>query len=153
MRAFRIASQRHGGTVASAFSGQGSLYGDGRWHHRGRLAVYVAQHASLATLEILVHLDRASDIVPHVLYEIDVPDDMITVPRDLPTDWQNNIDAARQFGDAWLDGKTAPALKVPSVVTPSEINLVLNPAHPAFWLDWVLRGPEAVRFDPRLFLK
>lgn len=153
MRAFRICPQAFGGSRADAFSGRGSLHGDGRWHHRGRLAVYAAQHLSLATLEILVHLDRTTEIQPFVWYEIDVPDREIVVPADLPAGWDADPESSRTYGDRWLNERRGVALRVPSAVIPSEYNLLLNPAHPKFSLSWVHRGPEPVVFDRRLIRK
>lgn len=153
MRAFRIGTQRHAGTVAEAFSGQGSLYGHGRWNHRGRLAVYVAQHASLALLEVLVHLDRASDVQPHVQWEIDIPEGKISQPKDLPKGWDTDLEISRNYGDDWLDGRRGVALRVPSVIIKTEFNLLLNPAHPDFDLKWVVGGPQPVHFDRRLLVR
>ena len=150
MRAYRIGAARFAGTPAEAFSGRGSLVGDGRWHHAGRLAVYVAQHASLATLEVLVHLKRVSDIQPYVMYAVEVPDKEIMTPADLPRNWQKNIEASRTYGDRWLATGRSAALRVPSVLVPSEFNLLLNPVHRAFSLRWIVSGPDSVTFDPRL---
>jgi RES domain-containing protein len=150
VRAYRIGTQRFARTKTDAFSGQGSLYGDGRWHHRGRLAVYVAQHASLATLEILVHLKRTASIEPHVFWEVEIPDALIERPDNLPARWRTDLEATRTYGDAWLARKSAVGLVIPSVIVPTESNLLLNPAHPEFDLRWVVSGPTPVVFDSRL---
>ena len=60
----RIALAEHSATAAEAFSGLGGLFGKGRWHTRGRLIVYAAEHISLAMAESLVHIQRSNDIAP-----------------------------------------------------------------------------------------
>ena len=56
-RAWRIIKSRF---AAEAFSGEGArLYG-GRWNSPGTAMVYTAGSVSLATLELLVHLDNTS---------------------------------------------------------------------------------------------
>jgi RES domain-containing protein len=149
--AYRIGTKAYAGTKLAAFGGQGSLYGDGRWHHRGRLACYLASHRSLAYLEILAHLERQSSIQPHVLWSIEIPDTFVTdLPVPLPKNWRTNLEATRRLGDTWLAGKTAVALRVPSAIIPSEFNYLLNPAHPAFDLAWGKDNPEPLEFDKRL---
>ena len=66
IRAWRIVKTRYS---ADAFSGEGArLYG-GRWNSPGVAMVYTAGSKSLATLEVLVHLDmisRGSSVVLRV---------------------------------------------------------------------------------------
>ncbi|HEX9782403.1 MAG TPA: RES family NAD+ phosphorylase [Opitutaceae bacterium] len=149
MLAFRIGSVKHAGIRQAAYSGHGSLHGDGRWHHRGRPAVYASSHQSLALLELLIHLDRKNQIRPHVGWVIDVPDEALLDPSDLPADWMTNIDATRSYGDAWLASRSSVCLRVPSIIVPAELNVVINPAHPDFDLAWVIRGPERIEIDHR----
>ena len=69
----------------------------------------------------------------------------------LPAGWDARPYTAvsQAVGDAWLDEERSLALRVPSVVVPSEWNVLLNPAHPAF--SEVAVGPPTVApFDPRL---
>ena len=146
----RIGAKKFCATRQAAFGGQGSLHGDGRWHHRGRLVVYTASHRSLALLEVLAHLDRKTQIQPQVVWEIDVPDKFIVEPDDLPRGWLSDLEATRTYGDAWLASRSSVGLCVPSVLVPSERNVLLNPAHPDFDLKWVKRGPQPVQIDPRL---
>jgi RES domain-containing protein len=153
VRAHRIASEKYARSALDAFSGVGSLYGDGRWHHQGRLAVYVAQYESLAMLEVLVHLRRVAAIQPYMKWEIEIPDPLIQTPA-LPAGWETDIEVSRSFGDAWLDGRTGIALRVPSIMVPREANLLLNPAHPDFHFEnWIVAGPLPVVFDPRLLAR
>lgn len=146
----RICAAEFGGTAHAAFNGQGGLYGSGRWHQRGRPIVYTASHRSLALLEIIVHLDARWPLQPMVAWQIEVPESHIRTPADLPDDWKSNLESTRTHGDAWLAGRDSVALRVPSVIVPAESNVLLNPAHPAFRIDWVKAGPEPIAIDPRL---
>jgi hypothetical protein len=39
---------------------------------------------------------------------------------------------------------------VPTVITPGEWNVLVNPLHPKFSLKWVVTGHDAYTFDARL---
>jgi RES domain-containing protein len=150
MRAYRVTLAAYAGDRAQAFSGQGGLLGMGHWHTVGRPVVYSARSLALAALEALVHLHRSTKIAPYVYFEIEIPDARIEVPDALPEGWRTNVSATQAFGDAWLAGRASVALAVPSAIIPTESNVLINPAHPAFDLSWVLAGPLPFSFDPRL---
>jgi RES domain-containing protein len=115
--------------------------------------VYTAQSLSLAALEILVHLKQANDIQPFRAFVLEIPYAFILEPDSLPARWRTRLGATRAFGDAWLESRTSPALRVPTIITPGEWNVLLNPMHPQFSLKWIVRGPEAYTFDARLLEK
>lgn len=148
MLLYRIGTKHFNGNALQAFSGNGGLYGVGRWHNRGRPIVYVASSLALATLEILAHINRAQNIGEFVSWTIEVPENLVERPV-LPTAWSENLEISRAFGDAWLQAKTSVALIVPSVIVPSENNVLLNPLHADFDVSWIRGGPFAVKFDPR----
>ncbi len=152
MRAFHIAAAIHGRTARQAFSGEGGLYGMGRWHTPGRLIVYASQFLALAALETLVHLPRSGQIQPFVSWEIEIPDDLVMPVPKLPAAWKANLKITQGFGDAWLARLEAPAIRVPSAIVDraGETNFLLNPSHPKFSLKWVVAGPTPFVFDPRL---
>jgi len=55
----------------------------------------------------------------------------------------------RAVGDAFLDSKRCPALRVPSIIVPFSSNFLLNPAHPL--IDRVKIGSvDSFVFDRRL---
>jgi len=149
MRFHRIGARHFNATAANAFSGIGGVYGPGRWHHPGKPIVYAASSLSLATLEILVHINRSLKIEPYVSWVMDVPDSVIATPRTLPENWSSDIEATRNFGDQWLAKGSDVAIRVPSVVVKTEDNVLLNPLHSAYRLTWIVSGPHAVVFDPR----
>jgi RES domain-containing protein len=135
----------------SDLSGVGGLRAAGRWHSQGRRIVYLADHASSALLEMLVHMDR--DLMPasYQLLRIVVPDDIAseTVDTELPPDWRSQTLTSREIGDRWLDRRTTAILRVPSAISGKGHNFLLNPAHPdaaRVTVADIIRAP----FDPRL---
>lgn len=151
MRVYRLSKARYSDKV---LSGQGGLLADGRWHSVGRPVVYTATSEALAVLEMRVHLRRALPNVAFAIHVIEVPDDAIEPldPATLSPDW-NSVpprEASRSIGDAWLASARSLALRVPSVHSESDANLLLNPMHPgAPRLKLIASRPYT--FDPRLF--
>jgi len=124
-----------------AFSSDGGLYASARWHTAGRPVVYSAQSLSLAALEILVRLKQTNDIQPFFVYSAEVPDPLILKPDSFPARWKSRLAVSCAFGDAWLEAKTTPAMLVPTIITPGEWNVLINPLHPQFSLRWIVIGP------------
>ncbi|MBR0757872.1 RES family NAD+ phosphorylase [Bradyrhizobium jicamae] len=132
-------------------SGIGGLRAAGRWHSQGRRIVYLADHASSALLEMLVHMDR--DLIPatYQLLRVVVPSDVTVeiVDAELPTDWRSNAVMTRDIGDKWLDRATCALLRVPSAISGKGDNFLLNPAHQdaaRITVAEIIRAP----FDSRL---
>jgi RES domain-containing protein len=150
VKVFRICAAQYGRSRKQAFSGVGGLRAGARWHTRGRRIVYCAQSLSLAALEMLVHLKTTVDVGDFVHFEAEIPDDLILCPASYPGRWRTDRVATRRFGDAWLTSQPGPALLVPSVISPGEWNVLLNPAHPVFSPGWITAGPRTHVFDERL---
>ena len=120
-------------------SGSGALLHSGRWHHRGRSVVYLAQSAAGALLEALVHVEAShpSELPrDYQLLEVDVPDDIGVADAALPAAVGGqpgpvpDVSATRRIGDQWLAGGSSLLLRVPSVVVGRTFNVLFNPAHP-----------------------
>lgn len=150
MRLHRIALAKHSATAAAAFDGQGGLYGHGRWHIRGKLIAYAADHPALAMAEALVHLQRSNNIEPFNHWEIEIPDAHILRAPALPAGWKLDLPFTQALGDSWLGAKSSVAQWVPSALVPGAFNCLINPAHPKFDLSWVASGPNPFLFDSRL---
>ena len=138
--------------LAGAWDGEGARAAGGRWNSVGVPVVYVASSLSLALVEVLVHLPAgllgAYSAVPVSFDDTHVE----TLPdRDLPADWREVPPPAstRAIGDRFAAEGRSLALRVPSVVVPSESNYVLNPGHPAF-ASMAIGAAVAFPFDPRL---
>lgn len=131
MRIFRITRERYAGR---ALQGDGTLRAQGRWHTQGARVAYTATHASLALLEMLVHIDRQDVPADYVLMTFELADSQVRTASALPDGWDAYPyqQAAQAVGDAWLLADASLALAVPSAIVPEERNILVNPAHPAF---------------------
>ena len=140
--------------LASAFSGDGARIHGGRWNSPGLAMVYTSSSLSLATLEVLVHLEDPDAFARLFSWiALEIPDDSVERlnPSILPADWSaDEVNSASQAtGDAWLRSLRTAVLAVPSVVTPGERNYLLNPTHPRF-SEIRIVGTQSFRPDPRL---
>lgn len=131
--AWRIVRRRF---VSTAFTGDGARRYGGRWNSPGKSMVYTAATASLAVLEMLVHLDRSAPLAAYVLIPCEFDEVLVTtldVSR-LPSRWRESAAPAELavMGDRWLAGAKSPVLAVPSALIEHERNYLLNPAHGEF---------------------
>ncbi len=155
MRLYRFGADPHR-PPADEFNGQGGILADGRWHIKGRPAVYASTSEPLALLEKLVHRMRVSNVAVYPLYIAEIPDDLIEElsASDFPPDWPSIYPplSTRELGSKWLAGQSALGLLVPSVLISSSAsetkNCLINPAHPKFHRA-VLSGPIMLPLDPR----
>lgn len=150
-RAWRITKAKY---AAVAFDGEGAwLYG-GRWSSPGTRVVYVADSLSLATLEILVHLHQPAALADYVVLTVDLPDDGIEVVTEavLPKKWRiyPTPSENQAIGDRWVREARSLALRVPSAVTVTEANFLVNPAH-RDWKRAVVSAPAVLDIDERVF--
>jgi RES domain-containing protein len=139
--------------IKTAFTGEGARLFGGRWNSPGRAVFYATQSQALAALEILVHLDSEKLLRHYLAIPVTIPQHLIEriSPSSLPKNWRAYPapHSTRAIGDAWLARAASPVLQVPSVVIPSESNLLLNPAHPLF-SKLRIGKPIPFHFDPRL---
>lgn len=151
IRAYRLCKTRY---LATAFTGEGARLAGGRWNSPGVAIVYTSASLSLATLEVLVHLEDPEAFARLFSWvDVNIPDECIErmSPFSLPQGWDaDEIPArTRSTGDYWARSLSSAVLAVPSVVTPGEWNYLLNPAHPDFGKIRI-GEPQAFRPDPRL---
>jgi RES domain-containing protein len=151
IRAFRLCKSRH---VASAFTGEGARLFGGRWNSPGMAMVYTSSSLSLATLEVMVHLDDAEAFSRLFSWiPVSIPEDAVEVLDEskLPSTWlaDETNSSSRSVGDAWLRSHRSAVLAVPSVVTPGELNYLLHPLHHRF-ADLEIGTATPFRPDPRL---
>lgn len=132
-----------------ALDGEGArLYG-GRWNAPGRPMIYTAASPSLAVLEVMVHLDLTSDLLPDDLrlLTIELPDDAPFAEL-APCPTEDN--ACLAAGEVFLHDGAALGLMVRSVIVPQEQNILINPRH--YDMTRVsLRSNDAFEIDPRFF--
>ena len=139
--------------VKTAFSGEGASLAGGRWNSSGVRVVYCSGTVSLAALELLAHLGRGNILDEYRVIKAEFDDAMVeTVERHrLPPDWGASPGPRdlHRLGDKWVRERRSAVLCVPSAVVPSEVNYLLNPAHPQF--DEISIGtPQPFQFDSRL---
>ena len=144
MRLFRLCRQKD-----AELTGYGAKRTGGRWNRKGIFALYTAEHASLAVVEVLVHLDRTEIPSDFVFLEVSVADEYILT---LPTAESNEefLKSVYQTGAEALPPNIA-GFSVPSVVVPQDRVVVLYsdaPLH-ATAVQATVITPFA--FDPRLF--
>lgn len=134
------------------FDATGSTLAPGRWNTPGSPLIYAAEHYSTALLEKLVH--GSGRLPPNQHYIT------ITVPRGVTYEvfsepaypgWDAlPSGVARRFGERWCQERRSVILLVPSIVARLETNILINPAHPEFYLVTAsLHQP--VFWDRRLF--
>jgi RES domain-containing protein len=147
--AWRIVKARH---AATAFSVKGAADHGGRWNSRGVPAVYASVTRSLAVLESLVHLNPPV-CFKYAAFRIEFDDAWVeSFPlKKLPRDWQVEPPppSTQQIGDLWVREARSALLALPSVIIPSELNYLLNPAHPDF-KKVSIGKPEPFAFASRL---
>jgi RES domain-containing protein len=151
MRAFRLVKARH---AATALDGEGARMAGGRWNAPGIPMAYCASTLSLAVLELLVHVDVEDLPEDLEAIQVEIPEDL---PRhrvrveELPEGWRGDPGRAalQALGSAWARAGSGCILEVPSAVVPSELNVLLNPGHPASHRIRIA-GREPFSLDPRL---
>lgn len=130
MRLWRIARAAY-----REVDGEGARLHGGRWNSEGKAVVYASSTASLAALELLVHLDVEDLPADLILIEIEVPDDAsieeVGLDR-LPEGWSSIADHPEcvAIGDDWSASRRSLLVRVPSAVMPKETNVLINPEHP-----------------------
>ncbi len=120
----------------TAFTGRSASFAGGRWSSQGIAVVYTSSTASLAALEVLVHLPRTSDLHDFVIFACTFSEDLLdeVACDQLPKNWRDYPapEELQQLGDTWIMSGSSAALRVPSVIIDSEFNYLLNPGHSDF---------------------
>ncbi|HVY93244.1 MAG TPA: RES domain-containing protein [Bryobacteraceae bacterium] len=129
---YRLTRQRY-----SALDGEGARRVGGRCNKIGTPAVYTSEHASLAVLEVLVHIDKSELPRDYVLMAVEIEN------HEIPA---GTAEAARAAGAS----KRHPVFRVPSIVVPCEANYILYPHAPGLRARILFIEPFS--FDSRLFL-
>jgi RES domain-containing protein len=149
MEAWRIVKPKY---EHSAFTGEGAALAGGRWNSKGVWMVYASATRSLATLELLVHLNPPIHQY-YLAFRITFEESMVERldRRYLKPEWRSEppSPSTKLLGDDWIRRASTPVLEVPSAIIVGECNYLLNPAHPEFYkVD--CRYSERFCLDPRL---
>lgn len=135
----------------SAFSGEGARLFGGRWNRVGTPVVYLAEHRSLAVLELLTQDPGATDLAGLLLASVAFDPSEVEHLEALPDDWDARPAPASTaaLGTEWAESGRSLVLRVPSVVLPAESNYILNPRHPSA-ARLAYGAAAALSLDPRL---
>lgn len=147
LTAYRIADRRH-----ALFDGRGAQMFGGRWTSPGNRVVYASLSFAGAMLEVLAHANIGRLPRHHVSMTMEMPKGMAVEEgkaRDVPR-WEcADLRAARRCGDDWLERGHSAMLIVPSVVTRTDRNVIINLDH-ADARRIRLGRPQPVVWDRRL---
>ena len=122
---------------AHDLSGKSAQLSGGRWNRPGSPLVYASTTRALACLETIVHLGAQSLPLNRYLVAITVPADAWQAATRLDPatlvgwDAQPVGMASLGWGNDWARSQASLLALVPSVIVPEELNLLVNPAHPA----------------------
>jgi len=151
MEVFRLAREKY----ANLLSGKGAGLKGARWNSIGVELIYTAANRSLAMAEVAVHFTLATLPDDYRMITIEIPDNMPikkVAIKDLPNNWNTfpHPTVTQRFGDMFVAENKFCVLKIPSVVTLGDYNLLLNPHHPDF-TKISIKNIEKFPFDNRLF--
>jgi RES domain-containing protein len=121
---------------ARQLTGEGAKLHGGRWNTIGQPCLYTSETQALSILEYAANipLDQMPADLSITIYSIPHDSWRQFTPDELPKNWMDIPVAAqtRQWGTERLQKQEFLALKLPSVIIPSEFNYILNPLHPDF---------------------
>ena len=143
MQRYRLCRQRY-----AELSGFGAKKTGGRWNRKGIAALYTAQNAALAVLEVLVHLDKAELPDDYVMLEISVPDPAI-VSIDHQSD--ERLEFLYQNGHRGLASESI-GFSIPSIIVPHDRVVVLYPEAATSTSSLAITTVTSFGVDRRLFL-
>jgi len=151
MHVYRLTREKY----TTPLSGHGAAIKGARWNSIGVELIYTAINRSLAMAEIAVHFSIATLPDDYMMITIDIPDDLAIpkiVEADLPLDWKDfpHPNSTQTFGDRFVLENKFCALRVPSVVTQGDYNILINPNHKDFKRIRVI-SIEKFPFDKRIF--
>ena len=142
---YRLGKAQH----ATDLSGEGARRAGGRWNERLTPALYTGGSVALALLECRVHVGDPEDLPDdYTVTVIEVSDASGGLPtvEELPP----NRAEAQSIGTALLDDDAVLGFWVPSVIVPTERNLVLNPRARGYERLVRVRQTYVLPVDPRL---
>lgn len=121
---------------AHDLTGRGAERSGGRWNRPGTALVYASTSRALACLETVVHLGADTLPLNRYLVEIMLPAELWAAAVELDAATRVGWDAmpagkvSLDWGAAWVRAGRSLLARVPSVIVPEEMNVLINPAHP-----------------------
>jgi RES domain-containing protein len=124
------------GHEAHDTSGKGAEMSGGRWNRVGTPMLYTSTSRALACLESVVHLAGNSLPLNRYLVKLTVPIGawkaaMVVDPATLVGwDAEPAGKASLDWGTSWAGANSTLLARVPSIIVPEELNVLINPVHP-----------------------
>lgn len=150
---WRVAQPEFASTPQEMMCGEGTYLHGGRWNSKGTRVVYLGNSLAQASLELLVHLGRASVLNTYLKMEVSFDESLMQYIdiADLPEDWTEPTMASsvQAVGDHWVEAQSSLILQVPSAAVRGEYNYLVNPLHTDF-KDLIFSPITAFNYDPRL---
>ena len=151
MEVYRLSREKY----AHVLSGKGAAIKGARWNSIGVELIYTAMNRSLAMAEVAVHFTLATLPDDYMMITIDIPDEIEIkeiAETALPLNWKAfpHPSSTQMFGDDFVAENKYCLLKIPSVVTKGDFNLLINPHHKDFdriSIAEIVKFP----FDRRIF--
>jgi len=114
--------------------------------------VYTAGSISLATLELLVHLDTPI-LSSYSICPVDFADSLVELldAAILPSDWRQSPPpiSLKLIGGNWISRSSSVVMRVPSAIVEDEDIYLINPTHKDF-KKLVIGSMKPFPLDPRL---
>ena len=150
MKVYRLTRAKYSGIL----SGKGSALKGARWNSTGIELIYTAGNRSLAMAEVAVHFTLATLPADYMMVTINIPDSVSVQEmkeKELPTDWRNfpHPISTQIIGDRFVAENKFCVLRIPSVVTLGDYNLLINPKHRDF-VKIKMKSVEKFPFDKRI---
>ncbi len=132
--AWRIATEART-YAADDLGGTGAQLTGGRWNAIGTAVIYASPSLALAVLETFVHLASGGLPLNRFVVRLDIPDALMagaTVLDTPPVGWDAEPAGGTSIalGERWIKSGISAILRVPSIIVPEELNVLINPAHP-----------------------
>ena len=137
----------------TAFTGEGPWRYGGRWNSPGVRVVYVSEHQSTAAFEVFINRMPFILEETYKAFHLEWPDRLTEIfpVKNLPANWRvpRPPVETREIGDRWVQERRSAVMALPSVISPSDTNFLINPEHPDFKRIRIA-APIDYDFDSRL---
>ncbi|MCO5249674.1 MAG: RES family NAD+ phosphorylase [Chitinophagales bacterium] len=150
MEVYRLSKREY----ANQLSGKGAAIKGARWNPIGIELIYTAQNRSLAMAEVAVHFTWATLPDDYMMISINIPEDIQIKElseSDLPPNWKNfpHPSSTQKIGSDFVTENKFCIMKIPSVVTQGDFNILINPYHQDFGKISIAKI-EKFPFDKRI---
>ena len=149
MEVFRISSSKY----AKSLTASGA---SARWNLDSEFVLYTASTRSLATLELMVHMNAIRTVGDYQVMVISVEDNDNNIKQlhssALRKNWRDfeSYLKLQSIGSAWYHSNESLVLKIPSAIITNEYNYIINFHHPDFSKCIKLVRTENFYLDKRL---